>query len=195
MKRSYAVAIAAVAVAALAQAVVVLAARNPAIRAPPSRDDPKKVDVHYYYESLCPGCASFGANELDAAIGNLSEYMKLLIIRRSLLSSPLKDGLLTHFDATAYGNARYNATTDSVKCQHGPEECEMNTIENCLIFLTKVEVEAYWPFIKCAGKLCSRRPPPSPPLSSDTHISLSLSVLPQTKSWCPRHHRSTPRRS
>ena len=52
----------------------------------------------------------------------------------------------------------------------------MNTIENCLIFLTKVEVEAYWPFIKCAGELCSRRPPPSPPLSSDTHISLSLSL-------------------
>ena len=87
MKRSYAVAIAAVAVAALAQAVVVLAARNPAIRAPPSRDDPKKVDVHYYYESLCPGCASFGANELDAAIGNLSEYMNLEIVRKSQPSS------------------------------------------------------------------------------------------------------------
>ena len=86
MKRSATVAVT-IAVAALAQAVVVLAARNPAIRAPPSRDDPKKVDVHYYYESLCPGCASFGANELDAAIGNLSEYMKLLIIRKSQPSS------------------------------------------------------------------------------------------------------------
>ena len=82
MKRSYAVAITAVAVAALAQAVVVLAARDPAIR-----DGLRRVDVTYFMESLCPDCAMFGVNELDAAIGNLSEYMKLLIIRKSQPSS------------------------------------------------------------------------------------------------------------
>ena len=87
MKRSYAVAIAAVAVAALAQAVVVLAARNPAIRATPSRDGFRRVDVTYYMESLCPDCAMFGVNELDAAIGNLSEYMNLEIVRKSQPSS------------------------------------------------------------------------------------------------------------
>jgi len=139
MKRSATVAVT-IAVAALAQAVVVLAARNPAIRATPSRDGFRRVDVTYYMESLCPDCAMFGVNELDAAIGNLSEYMNLEIV--------------------PYGNARYNAKTDSVKCQHGPEECEMNTIENCLIFLTKVEVEAYWPFIKCADEVVVSSPPP-----------------------------------
>ena len=50
----------------------------------------------------------------------------------------------------------------------------MNTIENCLIFLTAVEVEAYWPFMKCVGKLCSSQPAFTIALSSDTHISLSL---------------------
>ena len=82
MNRSVAATVAALALA-LAQAVVVLAARNPAIRAPPSRDDPKKVAVHYYMESLCPDCAMFGVNELDAAIGNLSDYMNLEIVRKS----------------------------------------------------------------------------------------------------------------
>ena len=52
----------------------------------------------------------------------------------------------------------------------------MNTIKNCLITFTSNNLTAYCPFMKCAGKLCSRRLPPSPPLSSDTHISLSLSL-------------------
>ena len=106
MKRSYAVAVA-IAVAALAQAVVVLAARDPAIR-----DGLRRVDVTYFMESLCPDCAMFGVNELDAAIGNLSEYMNLEIVRKSQpspttpLVSSLEDGLLTHFDATQLTGTR-----------------------------------------------------------------------------------------
>ena len=34
----------------------------------------------------------------------------------------------------AYGNERYNETTDKYTCQHGPEECYMNLVENCLDF-------------------------------------------------------------
>jgi len=132
MKRSATVAVT-IAVAALAQAVVVLAARNPAIRATPSRDGFRRVDVTYYMESLCPDCAMFGVNELDAAIGNLSEYMNLEIV--------------------PYGNARYNAKTAEFLCQHGPEECEMNTIENCLLLYTHNNLTAYWPFMKCADEV------------------------------------------
>ena len=28
----------------------------------------------------------------------------------------------------AYGNERYNETTDKYTCQHGPEECYMNLV-------------------------------------------------------------------
>ena len=52
----------------------------------------------------------------------------------------------------------------------------MNTIENCLITFTSNNLTAYWPFMKCAGKLCSSQPAFTIALSSDTHISLSLSL-------------------
>ena len=57
----------------------------------------------------------------------------------------------------AYGNERYNETTDKYTCQHGPEECYMNLVENCLDFYSNDDYRNYYPFFKCAGKLLRRR--------------------------------------
>lgn len=57
----------------------------------------------------------------------------------------------------AYGNEMYNETTDKYTCQHGPEECYMNLVENCLDFYSNDDYRNYYPFFKCAGKLLRRR--------------------------------------
>jgi hypothetical protein len=47
-----------------------------------------------------------------------------------------------------WGNARYNATSGAVACQHGQRECELNTVLSCGIH--QGEGQAGWfPFVSC----------------------------------------------
>ncbi|XP_047086614.1 gamma-interferon-responsive lysosomal thiol protein-like [Lolium rigidum] len=73
----------------------------------------KKVRVEVYYESLCPYSARFVVNQLARAF---------------------KDGLLDGADVTfvPYGNAKVGAS-GAMSCQHGSDECLLNTVEACAI--------------------------------------------------------------
>ena len=44
-----------------------------------------------------------------------------------------------------YGNARYDSENGTYTCQHGPEECYMNLIENCLDFFSDDDYKNYYP--------------------------------------------------
>ncbi|XP_037418902.1 gamma-interferon-responsive lysosomal thiol protein-like [Triticum dicoccoides] len=72
-----------------------------------------KVPVELYYESLCPSSAQFVTDRLAEA---------------------LEDGLLEAADVTLvpYGNAKVGKG-GTITCEHGPEECLLNTVEACAI--------------------------------------------------------------
>ncbi|KAF7054232.1 hypothetical protein CFC21_061950 [Triticum aestivum] len=92
----------------------------------------EKVHVAIYYESLCPYSVRFVANHL------LKAY---------------RDGLLDAADLTLvpYGNAKVNAH-GAITCQHGPEECLLNTVEACAIDAWP-DVKVHLGFIYCVSDL------------------------------------------
>ena len=102
--------------AAALRAVVVLlaalAAGAGAARPLALEAKPALVPVGVYVESLCPGCRNFISTMLRPAVAKgLGAIMDLTIV--------------------PYGNAK--ASSGGVSCQHGPEECFLNKIEQCVL--------------------------------------------------------------
>ncbi|ONK62663.1 uncharacterized protein A4U43_C07F6570 [Asparagus officinalis] len=72
-----------------------------------------KVSVAVYYESLCPYCSNFIVNYLAKIFdAGLIDIVDLKMI--------------------PYGNAKIKPN-GTISCQHGPNECLLNTIEACAI--------------------------------------------------------------
>ena len=72
---------------------------------------PRPVRVTLYGEARCPFCADWlvkNAQKLVDEVGSIIE-----------------------FRAVEFGNARRNATTGELSCQHGPSECEANALFAC----------------------------------------------------------------
>lgn len=101
-----------------------------------SESDTPKVSLELYYESLCPYSANFIVNHLPKIF--TPEF------------TPIVDVKLV-----PWGNAklRPNATFN---CQHGPNECLLNTVEACAID-TWPELSKHFPFIYCVEDLVYQR--------------------------------------
>ncbi|KAF0935977.1 hypothetical protein E2562_037457 [Oryza meyeriana var. granulata] len=91
----------------------------------------RKVDVALYYESLCPFSAMF-------VVDNLAKVFK--------------DGLLSaiNLSLVPYGNARVK--DGKISCQHGSEECFLNTVEACAIDAWP-DLRVHFRFIYCVEGL------------------------------------------
>ncbi|XP_003558136.1 gamma-interferon-inducible lysosomal thiol reductase isoform X1 [Brachypodium distachyon] len=98
--------------------------------------DAGKVRLALYYESLCPFSASF-------VVENLTRVFK--------------DGLLEAADLTLvpYGNAEVGADR-SISCQHGPDECLLNTVEACAMDAWP-DLKVHFGFINCVEDLVMKR--------------------------------------
>lgn len=88
----------------------------------------EKVSLDVYYESLCPDSVKF-------IVDNLIELFE--------------GGLISIVDLrfVPYGNARISRNS-SITCQHGPNECLLNTVEACAIHAWP-ELTGHFPFIFC----------------------------------------------
>ncbi|KAI3450576.1 hypothetical protein Pfo_007241 [Paulownia fortunei] len=91
-----------------------------------------KVFLGLYYESLCPYSASFIIDSLAMIFS---------------------DGLINIVDLNLvpWGNAKLYGN-HTFKCQHGPYECLLNTVEACAIDVWP-DVKDYFPFIYCVESL------------------------------------------
>ncbi|KAI4368916.1 hypothetical protein MLD38_017418 [Melastoma candidum] len=96
-----------------------------------------KVEVAFYYETLCPYCSNFIVNGLNTEL--------------------FTNGLISIVDLKLipYGNARLgpNAT---ITCQHGPSECLLNTVEACAIDIWP-DLNDHFPLIYCIEELVHER--------------------------------------
>lgn len=73
-----------------------------------------RVSVDIFYETLCPYCRQFISNQLLGVVQTeLAQHIALKLY--------------------PYGNA-HTAADGSLVCQHGTEECELNTLEACALF-------------------------------------------------------------
>ncbi|KAG1714450.1 Gamma-interferon-inducible lysosomal thiol reductase [Nymphon striatum] len=106
----------------------------------------KPVQLELYYESLCPGCRYMITKTLNKTYSELSSILDITFV--------------------PYGNARelkYPNGTKHIVCQHGPEECVGNKVENCALHYIRDE-KAKVNFITCLenkrpnvdGKLCAK---------------------------------------
>lgn len=88
----------------------------------------QKVKLTLYYETLCPYCARFIVNEL----------VKLY-----------QNGLISIVDLrlVPWGNANMDFTRSFI-CQHGPDECFLNTVEACAIDAWP-NLKVHYDFIRC----------------------------------------------
>eukprot|EP00762_Andalucia_godoyi_P008311 ANDGO_07384.mRNA.1 GILT-like protein F37H8.5 len=96
-----------------------------------------KLNLTLYEESLCPDCQSLILDQLSTGIS-----------AHGLLS-------YVHLEVVPYGNARRSAS--SITCQHGPNECLGNAVEQCALYMLGVDpnggqnsdVAPAWPFLDC----------------------------------------------
>ncbi|KAD3338481.1 hypothetical protein E3N88_34002 [Mikania micrantha] len=91
----------------------------------------EKVQVEVYYESLCPYCENFIVNYL---IDVFTE----------------KIDAIADVKLYPYGNAKVNSN-GNITCQHGEQECLLNTVETCAIN-TWPDVHDHFPFIFCVER-------------------------------------------
>ncbi|KAL5209289.1 hypothetical protein ABZP36_004912 [Zizania latifolia] len=114
--------------------LVVLVSVAAAARLPPCGGSPAeaKVSLELYYESLCPYCSRFIVNHLAGIF---------------------EDGLIAAVDLSLvpYGNAHV-VSNDTVSCQHGPDECLLNTVEACAIDAWP-DLRVHFRFIYCVESL------------------------------------------
>lgn len=92
------------------------------------------VAISLYFESLCPGCREF----ITTMFYPTWKTFKSTGIMKA--------------DMTPYGNAHQEELPSGMwnfTCQHGPEECTGNLIENCLQKYTDYEFDVYFPIIYC----------------------------------------------
>nr|XP_011466176.1 PREDICTED: gamma-interferon-inducible lysosomal thiol reductase-like isoform X1 [Fragaria vesca subsp. vesca] len=92
----------------------------------------ENVSVTLYYETLCPYCADFIVNHLAKIFDNgLISVVTLRMV--------------------PWGNAWLNSD-GSFACQHGTDECLLNTIEACTITIYP-NVNRHFRFIQCVERL------------------------------------------
>ncbi|XP_042940365.1 gamma-interferon-responsive lysosomal thiol protein-like isoform X2 [Carya illinoinensis] len=85
----------------------------------------QKVNLSLYYDTLCPFCATFIVKNLTGVF-----YEDLINIINLRL--------------VPWGNSYINKSSNSIVCQHGPDECILNTLEACAIdVLQNVLVQKY----------------------------------------------------
>ena len=92
------------------------------------------VNVTLYYESLCPYCRQFISEQL---------YPTWMTFKST--------GII-FVDIIPYGNAEeveVSAGFYNYTCQHGPEECTGNFIENCILKAKNYKADEYLPVIYC----------------------------------------------
>ncbi|KAG7547917.1 Gamma interferon inducible lysosomal thiol reductase GILT [Arabidopsis suecica] len=87
-----------------------------------------KVQLNLYYESLCPGCQRFIVDELV-----------------KIFDSDLDT--ITDVKLVPFGNAKVSDNL-TVICQHGEEECKLNSLEACVIN-TLPNQKLQYNFIRC----------------------------------------------
>ncbi|KAK7339935.1 hypothetical protein VNO77_20622 [Canavalia gladiata] len=74
----------------------------------------QKVNLSVYYESLCLPCATFIVRNLEVIFNNgLINILNLQLV--------------------PWANAYVNKTNNSMICQNGPDECELNSLEACAL--------------------------------------------------------------
>ncbi|KAM7467940.1 hypothetical protein LguiB_015502 [Lonicera macranthoides] len=95
-----------------------------------SNDDDDKVTLSLYYESLCPYCANFIANQLGKVFEtDLSSVVNLRLV--------------------PWGNTQ--RTNNSWICQHGRNECALDIVEACAIHIWP-DPAVHFKFIQCIEK-------------------------------------------
>nr|GEV70835.1 hypothetical protein [Tanacetum cinerariifolium] len=91
----------------------------------------EKVQVSVYYESLCPYCENFIVNYLiDMFTEGIDSIADVKLF--------------------PYGNAKVSSN-GNITCQHGENECLLNTIEACAIN-TWPDAHVHFPFVFCVER-------------------------------------------
>ncbi|XP_059642898.1 gamma-interferon-responsive lysosomal thiol protein-like [Cornus florida] len=96
-----------------------------------SDDTSSKVSMSLYYEALCPYCANFIVNDLQK------------ILTTDLLS-------ILNLRLVPWGNAAFK-DDKTWACQHGPDECLLDTVEACAINVH--DLGTHFRFIRCVERL------------------------------------------
>ncbi|KAM3737794.1 hypothetical protein ACB098_09G083600 [Castanea mollissima] len=76
--------------------------------------DSPKVNLSLYYDTLCQNCSTFIVTNLTEVFNN--DLITVINLR-----------------LVPWGNAYINKTNNAIVCQHGPDECLLNTLEACAI--------------------------------------------------------------
>ncbi|KAK3227380.1 hypothetical protein Dsin_007242 [Dipteronia sinensis] len=95
-----------------------------------SSPDPQNVNFSIYYETLSPNCSKFIIKNLESVFNN------------GLIS-------IINLRLVPWGNANISkSTNDSIVCEHGPDECLLNTVQACAINVYN-DVNMYLGLISC----------------------------------------------
>ncbi|WVY93296.1 hypothetical protein V8G54_032384 [Vigna mungo] len=101
-----------------------------------SKSQPPKVSLELYYESLCPYSANFIVNHLP-----------------KIFSTDLIP--IVHLKFVPWGNANLQPNHTFI-CQHGPNECFLNTVEACAIDIWP-QLGKHFQFIYCVEDLVNQQ--------------------------------------
>nr|KJB77058.1 hypothetical protein B456_012G118200 [Gossypium raimondii] len=102
----------------------------------PPTNTSDKVTLALYYETLCPYCADFITNDLVKVF--LSDLFTIVNLK-----------------LVPWGNA--DILGDEPHCQHGEDECYLNTIHSCVIYYWP-DVKKHFDFIRCTEQQSSKKP-------------------------------------
>ncbi|TYH22442.1 hypothetical protein ES288_A04G128800v1 [Gossypium darwinii] len=101
----------------------------------PPTNTSDKVTLALYYETLCPYCADFITNDLvKVFLSDLYTIVNLKLV--------------------PWGNA--DILGDEPLCQHGEDECYLNTIHSCVIYYWP-DVKKHFDFIRCTEQQSSKK--------------------------------------
>ncbi|ONI03800.1 hypothetical protein PRUPE_6G283100 [Prunus persica] len=94
---------------------------------PPTKVE--NVELVLYYETLCPYCKEFIVKEL------------IKVFDRDLID-------IVNLRLVPYGNAHIQEPDNTIVCQHGPDECYLNSIQACAIN-SRPDVKQHFKLIHC----------------------------------------------
>ncbi|EOY07105.1 hypothetical protein SCA6_001237 [Theobroma cacao] len=94
-----------------------------------SHSKPERVNLSLYYESLCPYCRRFIVNQLVKVFN--SDLLNIINLR-----------------LVPWGNAKVVKPDKTINCQHGEDECYLNTIHACAINIWP-DLRKHFNFIYC----------------------------------------------